>query len=175
MTTEDEAATDRPRPRRTWRRWAIDIAIIIGIIALLNGWQTRSLISGEAPPLAGRLLTDEPFDLADWRGETVVVHFWATWCSICKISAGAIDSIADDHRVITVAMQSAGPRTVEAYMADKGVDFPVLMDPYGTLASEWGVKGVPTTFIVDAKGSIRYSGLGITTEPGLRGRLWAID
>ncbi|BCU05840.1 hypothetical protein Atep_05170 [Allochromatium tepidum] len=63
-------------------------------------------MTGEAPPLVGVTLEGTPIDLADRRGRPVLVHFWATWCPVCRITDGTIDAIAEDHAVVTVALQS---------------------------------------------------------------------
>jgi peroxiredoxin len=60
-------------------------------------------------------------------------------------------------------------------MGKAGLNFPVLPDPYGELASAWGVAGVPASFVVDGAGRIRFATVGHTTEAGLRARLWAAE
>lgn len=58
-------------------------------------------------------------------------------------------------------------------MREAGHAFPVIADPDGQLASLWGIRGVPASFVIDAAGRIRYSTVGVSTEPGLSLRLWA--
>jgi hypothetical protein len=52
------------------------------------------------------------------------------------------------------------------------MELPVISDPQGGIANTWGVKGVPTTFILDGEGKIRFVEVGYTTGLGLRARLW---
>jgi len=61
---------------------------------------------------------------------------------------------------------------VSQYMRENGLDFPVLLDESGLLSVAWGVRGVPSSFIIDADGQIRHLAVGYTTELGLRFRLW---
>lgn len=101
------------------------------------------------------------------------MHFWATWCPVCRLGDGAIDAIARDHRVVSIALQSGDAAEIRHYMATEGLDFTVLPDETGTLASRWGVPGVPATFVLDPTGRIAFSTMGFSTEWGLRARLWA--
>lgn len=159
--------------RHRWRRWAFDIALILVVFLLVQWWQGRPLASGEAPPLAGVLLDGGRFDLAAGRERPILVHVWATWCPVCKLTDATIDGIARDHPVVTVAMQSGGAEEIRAYMRETGLAFPVIADPDAALASRWGVRAVPASFVVDTAGRIRYATVGASTGWGLRLRLWA--
>lgn len=160
-------------PRRNWSSWAINIALILAFSVAIQWWKARPMASGEAPDLSGQLLNGEQFDLSGLKGKPVLVHFWATWCPVCRMGDQDIDAIAEDFHVVSVAMQSGGSREISSYMGAEGLDFPVVLDEHGHLASDWGVPGVPASFVVDREGQIRSSTLGYTTEIGLRARLWA--
>jgi thiol-disulfide isomerase/thioredoxin len=162
----------RPEGSRLWYR-AGQLLLILGVVAAVSWWRSAPLAHGDAPALNGQLLlTGESFDLAGLRGQPALVHFWATWCPVCGLGNGTIDAIAEDYPVITVAMQSGSPADIVGYMTNEGLSFPVIPDPHGELASRWGVRGVPTSFVVDGHGRIRFATVGYTTGIGLRGRLW---
>jgi peroxiredoxin len=151
----------------------VNLALVLAVFAGVQWWKGRPLASGEAPTLTGRTLDGHDLDLAALRGEPVLVHFWATWCPLCRLGNGAIDAIARGHRVVTVALQSGGAADVRGFLAEEGLSFPVVPDEDGQLSRQWGVQGVPATFILDAHGHIAFSTMGLSTEPGLRARLWA--
>ena len=109
--------------------------------------------------------------LSEYRGKVVLVNFWATWCPICRLEQGSINSLAKDYRVITVAMDSGGNDAVEQYLAKNGLSFPVIVDPDGKLAARFGVSGVPTGFVIDTAGQIRFREIGLTSGWGWRLRL----
>ena len=157
--------------RRRWPRWLLELAIVVLAILLLQAWLTRDAPQGPAPEISGRLLDGTPVSLAALQGKPVLVHFWATWCPVCRLGKGGIDGLANDHRVLTVAIDDAAA-DVRAYMKEAGVDFPVLHDHNGDIAREYAIRGVPTSFIIDAAGNIRFVETGYTTGVGLRLRLW---
>jgi len=166
-----EAAEPSPtKKRRSWKRWAIEIAVVALVVLGFRAWQTRGAADGPAPALSATTITGEPVSL-EGLGEPVLVHFWATWCGVCQAEEGNIDSVAEGHRVISVASQSGHPQRVAAYMAQRGLSFPVVNDPRGALSHRWGVDAYPTSFVVDADGRIRHVEVGYTTTLGLRSRL----
>ncbi len=170
MSSENNTKDKPVKPR--WRRWALDIVLVLAVIFGMHVWQTRNLPTGPAPVLQGVLLDGEETSLNDYRGKPVLVHFWATWCPICRTEEDSIDSLAEDYQVLTVASNSGEAAEIRKYLTDNGLSFPVLMDESGIKGVEWGVRGVPSSFIVDANGQIRHAAVGYTTELGLRFRMW---
>ena len=170
---------DNPKPKkplgRRVRGWLFEIALLILLVYLLHLWQTRDTVKGVAPPLSGITLSGASFDLQDLKGEPLVVHFWATWCPVCRLEAATIDALAEDYPLISVAMQSGSEAEIGAYLKENDLSFPVISDPNGRLATRWGVSGVPATFIIDSEGNIRFTTVGYTTGPGLRARIWWLD
>lgn len=173
MSQPETAATgDKPRRRRL-RGLLINVAIVLVIFFGVQWFKSRPLASGTAPPLAGRTVSGETVDLGALRGAPVLVHFWATWCPTCKLEEGSIDAIAGDYQVVTVAMQSGSERDIASYLRERDLGFDAVADPYGEIATTWGVRGVPASFVVDADGEIRFGAVGYTPGIGLRGHLWA--
>ena len=168
----DPNPQSRPRPRRL-RGWIINLLLILLVFGGIQWWKGRPMASGAAPPLRGVTLDGQPLDLADLRDRPLLVHFWATWCPVCRLGNGAIDAIARDHQVVSVALQSGDATEIRNYMAAEGLGFTVVPDETGALASQWGVPGVPATFVLDPAGRIAYSTPGLSSEWGLRARLWA--
>jgi thiol-disulfide isomerase/thioredoxin len=154
------------KPRRV-----LEAALILAVIFGAQYWQTRGLAEGAAPPLAGVLTNGSPVKVG--AGDTAtLVAFWATWCPVCKAEEGNIVSVAKDHRVIPVAMQSGDAATVTKHLKERGIALPQLIDAEGRQAIDWGVRGVPTHFVVDGAGNIRFRVVGYATTWGLKARLW---
>lgn len=161
--------TETPQKRRHWLR---DIGIVLLVLLAVHFYQTRNTATGLAPPLLGIAVRGEAVDLAALRGRTVLVHFWATWCPVCRAEQANIEAIAADWPVLGIAMEDTSAAQLRAYMDKSGLNFPTLGDTHGELAHAYGVRAVPTTFVIDAAGQIRFTEVGYSTELGLRLRLW---
>lgn len=146
--------------------------LVFVVVLLFQWWQTRDLASGPAPALAGYMLSGENLDLKDLQGKPVLVHFWATWCPVCRTQDGNIHNLAQDYQVLGIASNSGDARDIRQYLDQERLEFPVMLDETGELGNSWGVKGVPSSFIIDSGGEIRSIAVGYTTEIGLRIRLW---
>jgi len=118
------------------------------------------------------VLDGSSFTLSQFAGKPVLFHFWATWCPICDLQKGSVQSIAEDYPVISIASWSEGEAEVKAYMQENHLTFPVLLDNNGGLAEDFGLNGVPASFILDPKGEIKFVETGYSSELGLRFRLW---
>ena len=110
-------------------------------------------------------------DTALRRAPTLVV-FWASWCPVCKAESGNVARAARHWPVASVAMQSGDAATVAAYLAERGETTPAVVDADGRIAAGWNVAGVPTHYIVDADGKVRFRVVGYATTAGLMARLW---
>ncbi|MCO6411661.1 MAG: protein disulfide oxidoreductase [Thiogranum sp.] len=171
MTEHATTSPDR-RQRRRVLRWLLQGSILIGVYLALHAWQTRGLASGPAPEFQGRLLDGNQVSLSQFRGRPVLLQFWATWCPVCKLELAGIDRIAQDHAVLSVALDDGTDDALRQWMTNRSVAFPVVPDPAGEIAARFGVRGVPTSLVIDAAGRIRFVEVGYTTETGLRLRLW---
>jgi len=93
-----------------------------------------------------------------------VVHFFATWCEPCRDELPFLvrlrDRLAGRPVVVLAVNLGEGRRRIEAFLRELSVDLPVLLDPDLRAAQAWGVEGLPTTFLVDAGGRVRFVALG---------------
>ncbi|MEJ2696791.1 MAG: TlpA disulfide reductase family protein [Candidatus Sulfobium sp.] len=102
---------------------------------------------------------------ADFKGKVVFVNFWASWCSPCKEEMPSVDALYDEMRnnkdfvMITILYRDT-PVNAVSYMKSKGYDFPVYSDPRGTSAGNFGVTGVPETYVIDKNGVLQKKMIG---------------
>ena len=97
-------------------------------------------------------------DVADYRGRFVLVNFFASWCTACQVEAPLINHAermlrADGGTVIGVNYQDNDPADI-SYAHEYHVSYPLLGDPNQTLASAYGVNGVPESFLVSPAGRV---------------------
>jgi thiol-disulfide isomerase/thioredoxin len=129
---------------------------------------------GPAPGFVAPNLKGEKVSLAESLAEgPILLRFWAVWCPNCKAEEPMIDRLAADANVLTIATQSGDANQVLAHLQSEGLSMPTLLDPEGAVLSRYGVQGVPATFIIDRDGEIRFRVMGLSSEWGLRLRLWA--
>lgn len=132
----------------------------------------RDIATGLAPNISVPQLSGENFDLYQNRDRPILIHFWATWCPVCKLEQTNIDNIAKDYAVITIAMQSGHDEEIRKFMQDEKLSFRVINDESGELSRLYAIRGVPVSFIVNKENKIDFVEVGYTTEIGLRLRLW---
>jgi len=156
---------------RFWRGLFIQLVILAVIYTGLQFWQTRNAISGTAPAINATLLDGRLVALSDFRGKPVLVHFWASWCPICRFTHPSIDNIAEDYAVLTVASMSGDAEAVSEYVREQGIVTPVIVDEQGDWARLYGVKGFPSSFIIGPDGEITDIEIGYSSYWGLRLRL----
>lgn len=164
----------QPKPRR-WLRWLLDIVMITLLIMGFRLWQHHGLLDGAAPTFVYPALNGQTIDLQAYRGKPVLLHFWATWCPMCHLEQDSISVLHQDQQwqVLTVAFQSGKADDVRRYVERENLrDWIIIADEDGKLSNQYGIQVVPTTYVLDAKGNIRFREVGLTSSWGLRIRLW---
>ncbi len=169
--TEVTAKQGYKRGRR-YVQWLLQGIVLIAIFVFLQGYQARGVVRGPAPDFQAVLLDGTMVSVGDYRGQPLLVQFWATWCPVCRFEQESIDTLARDHAVLTVAMDDLNAEEMRAWLDDQGVSYPVVLDADGHISGLYGIRGVPSSIIIDAAGEIRFVAVGYTTEIGLRLRLW---
>ncbi len=99
--------------------------------------------------------------LSDYRGQVVLVNFWATWCPSCVEEIPSMNRLAagfEDDEFAILSVNFKQPREeVAAFLEQVQVDFPVLLDIDGAVSEQWNVFSFPSSFLIDREGRIRYS------------------
>jgi peroxiredoxin len=102
--------------------------------------------------------------LSDYRGQVVIVNFWATWCPPCREEMPSMQRAWEqikDHNIVILAIDIGEDEdTIFAFSADYPVEFPLLLDLDSRVIQDWPVRGLPTTFVIDPQGRIAYRAIG---------------
>jgi cytochrome c biogenesis protein CcmG/thiol:disulfide interchange protein DsbE len=124
-----------------------------------------------APELEGDWLVPPPVRLADLRGTPVVINFWASWCVPCRKEAPELARFDHERpggaRLVGVDFQDA-EADARAFVREFGWKFPNIRDPRGTLAGQYRLLGLPTTYVIDGRGRIAFQLTGEQTFASLK-------
>jgi len=146
--------------------WLFVVGVTVAaVVALLATGLQRDPASARSP-LVGRAapafqlpaLEGDPVSLAQLRGQVVVVNFWASWCAECHTEQAALSATWDRFRdsgvvVLGVNFQDARDDARD-YLADAGITYPNVSDARSRTALAYGLRGVPETFVIDARGRV---------------------
>jgi cytochrome c biogenesis protein CcmG/thiol:disulfide interchange protein DsbE len=108
--------------------------------------------------------------LADLKGKPFVLNFWASWCVSCREEAKELEAFWEGHRdqvlVVGIAIQDT-QEAAKKFAAYFGKTYTLGLDADGKAAIDYGVSGVPETFLVDKNGVIRHKEIGPVTAKKL--------
>ncbi|MEJ5210028.1 MAG: TlpA disulfide reductase family protein [Burkholderiales bacterium] len=117
-----------------------------------------------APALVLPDLDGRTVDLATLRGRWVMVHFWASWCGPCRREMPTLVSVLHTHppeRLTLLLVNTAeNEDDVFAFLASVAPELSTLLDRDGQVTARWQPRGLPSTFLVDPEGRLRYLALG---------------
>ncbi|MBV6522066.1 MAG: Thiol-disulfide oxidoreductase ResA [Gemmatimonadaceae bacterium] len=110
--------------------------------------------------LDGRRLTIDSL-----RGHVVLVNFWATWCLPCRVEMPALQSMHDRHRaqgfeVVGFSVDRGGADGVREFARERGISYPIAIVGAGEERAFGGVRGYPTSFLLDRSGAVRHAVIG---------------
>ncbi len=169
-----------------WRRWLSpwNIAMVVLLIWLaprllphlgaLVGVESGGKI---APSYKVTTLTGDTLSPSQLRGKVVLVNFWATWCGPCRMEMPALQAMYERHRaqglvLVGLSVDRGGDQVVRDYVRDRGVTYPIASVGAAEEAAFGGVRGYPTSFVLDRNGVVRHAVIGplapATLEPAVR-------
>ncbi len=154
------------------REIAIMALMVLVIANVLSYIRKPELGESRLPQIKERLIDAKTFDTAALGGKPLLLHFWATWCPVCKAEADNIQRLSRYYEVVTVAVNSGDDEALKRYMKERGFDYRVINDREGRWAARFDIAAYPTTFVYDRSGEIAFSEVGYTSTFGLWLRLW---
>jgi len=127
------------------------------------------ILSGEAPDFTLRSDTGENIRLSEYRGEVVLINFWASWCGPCRQEMPILDELHNQYKGLGFTVLGVNveqdPQQARKLLKNMPVSFPVLFDDRSVVSKEYDVIAMPSTVLVDRDGNMRYLHKGY--KPGL--------
>jgi len=136
-----------------FKRCALAALVLTGVVHAADA-------GGPAPAFTLAALTGQSATLSQYKGQVVMLNFWATWCGPCQQEMPLLDQMYKKYKMAGFTLigvsvdKEAAP--VKDLMARKPVSFPVLLDPANQVSKAYHVDEMPSSVIIDRKGEIRY-------------------
>ncbi len=135
------------------------VAVALSAIAATS-LASSGLVGNKAPDFALKSSTGENLRLSEYRGEVVMINFWATWCGPCRQEMPLLDDLYNRYervgfKLLGVNIDDNSQRAIDM-MRELGVNFPVLFDASKDVSKLYEVNAMPVTVILDREGNVRH-------------------
>jgi len=134
------------------------LGLLLAMDAQAAGFEARA--ATPAPELKAQDLAGATKTLADYRGKVVLLNFWAAWCPPCLREMPSMERLRAKmvgRPLAIIALDSVETADeVHGFLSRMKLGFPILLDPDGSNTKRWKVFALPTTFLLDAEGRVRY-------------------
>jgi cytochrome c biogenesis protein CcmG/thiol:disulfide interchange protein DsbE len=162
-------------------RWSIPLALFVVLIAFL--WVALGRDPREVPsPLIGKpapsfalpqIHGDKPLSTAELRGKVWLLNVWASWCVSCRVEHPLLLQLAKAGIVPVYGLDYKDkPDDARAWLAQNGDPYTAsIVDQDGRVGIDYGVYGVPETFVIDRSGIVRYKQIGPLSVESLQEKI----
>ena len=135
------------------------VALVFTVFAA-SSLASSGMEGHEAPDFALKSSTGENLRLSEFRGDVVMINFWATWCGPCRQEMPLLDDLYARYQrvgfnLVAVIIDDDSSRAMNM-IEELGVNFPVLFDARKQVSELYEVEAMPVTVIVDREGTVRY-------------------
>ncbi len=165
--------------KRGWIHWLVLAMAFVALYAWMTRGTASPLVGKQAPGLslavAAGAVQDGPgrVSLRELSGRVVVLDFWASWCGACQRSTPTLNELhrefeAEDVDFYAVNVEPIDRQRLQAAHAAFGTEFATLHDRGGTVQRAYGVRSLPSVFVVDRDGMVRWASTGVPSKMRLR-------
>lgn len=122
-------------------------------------------VGATMPEYSATGLDGSKYELANARGKVVLLNLWATWCGPCRYEIPELEMLhgkynARGFEVVGVSVDESGPESVKEFVSEQKMTYPIVLDPEGKLASIFQTSVLPTSVVIDRKGTIVWKKYG---------------
>lgn len=161
---------------RNWWSWVLLLVVVFFAYNRVSPNIDLSTPDGQAPDFTLESLDGDSFTLSEHRGEVIVLNFWATWCPPCRAEIPGFIDLQEEMRdrgirFVGVSLDEDGFASVRPYAMDRGINYTLVADRGRVAGLYGGIGTVPTTFIIDREGNVRYRHTGLLLKGALKSAL----
>ena len=120
-----------------------------------------------APPFILPNLDGREISLDEFKGKIVLLDFWATWCSPCRMTMPVVEKLSKEYSndMVLLAVNLQEPKNVvEKYAYEQALISRILLDEQGTVSAAYGAKAIPMQFLIDQSGVVRHIQTGYNSK-----------
>ena len=140
------------------------MAAAIAVTAGVPAFAAPPALNSIAPDFALKAVDGRNVRLSEYRGEPVVLHFWASWCGPCRESVAALDALGLSSGTPVLGVTLDGIYRSAAVAASLHLQSPTLVDAQQAVARTYDVAQLPLTLLLDAEGHVRASWSGVPAD-----------
>ena len=132
---------------------------------------TPSEVNYAAPELSLQNVNGTSESLADYRDRVVLVNNWATWCPPCKAEIPTLEEYYKAHSAdgfVIIGIEAGEPQAeVSGFVKGAGITYPIWLDLENASLKAFGSSGLPNSFVIDRKGTVRLAWVGVINRATL--------
>lgn len=168
------------KTKKRWPRISLEAVLWIAVLGFVGYriWPQAASALGlgsggtAAPEVRLETLDGQLLELSDLHGQVVLVNFWATWCPPCRYEMPGFQRTYEKYRdegftILGLSTDRTGRASVQAFLDEMGITYPVAMATAQSIQAFGAGNLLPTSYLIDRKGQIRYTVKGIYTETAL--------
>jgi DsbE subfamily thiol:disulfide oxidoreductase len=169
------------------RRWPVLLPVVVFVVLVgFFGWRLILMQKGDTPNLIPSVMINKPapsFDLPallldkpglksdDLKGQVTLVNFFASWCIPCRVEHPLLSQLGSHVKLVGIVYKDK-PEAARGFLDTLGDPYKAIaQDRDGRVGIDFGVYGVPESYLIDKEGRIRYKQVGPFTPEDINGKL----
>ena len=155
--------------KKSWYAWVICLSFFLTGMAA-----SPPLVGGPAPPFQLETVNGRVVSLSDFKGQFVILNFWATWCAPCTREMPEFQKIhqASNLNVKIIGINMAESKEkVSGFIHQHGLSFPILLDPSGNVSQDYEILHLPVTYFISPDGFVRDKIFGGVSQYAIQSKI----